>query len=241
MHKPAISKYGHQAILMQWDSIISPEINQLVVDTSNYLYEHFDSAILEIVPSYQSLVIYLNEGFTPALLIPELENASASWIVNSSTSPNSTWRIPVCYDVSFGLDLESISHTQEISTETIIQLHTEPDYRIYGIGFLPGFLYLGGLNERLFSPRRNVVNRFAPKGSVAIGGQQTGIYPQESPGGWNIIGRTPIELFDPKKNPPTPFYIGDSVRFYEINLQEYAEIEEDVKLSKYNLIPISND
>ena len=239
MRKPVISKYGQQAILIQWESIISPEINQLVVDTSNYLNEHFGSAILEIVPSYQSLVIYLNEGFAPTSLITELENTN--WSIDSSLKTSSIWRIPVCYDASFGLDLESISQTRELSIESIIKLHTEPDYRIYGIGFLPGFLYLGGLNEQLFSPRRRVVKRFAPKGSVAIGGQQTGIYPQESPGGWNIIGRTPIELFDTKVNPPTPFSIGDSVRFFEINRHEYAEIEQEVKLSAYNLTSISND
>ena len=234
-----ISKYGDQAILLQWESIINPEINQLVVDTMHFLNEHFSSAILEIVPSYQSLVIYLNDGFAPVALISQLQ--STNWNVETSSTANSIWRIPVCYDLSFGLDLNSISIDREISIERIIRLHTERVYRIYGIGFLPGFLYLGGLNDQLFSPRSSVIKRFAPKGSVAIGGQQTGIYPQESPGGWNIIGRTPIDLFDPKLDPPTPFSIGDSVQFHGISLKEYAEIEQGIKASTFKLISISID
>ena len=106
------------------------------------------------------------------------------------------------------------------------------------MGFLPGFLYLGGLDKRLFFPRRSVVKRLVPKGSVAIGGSQTGIYPQESPGGWNIIGRTPIQLFDTNLDSPSPFSVGDTMRFVSIDDEMYAELHEKAIKDELHLTPI---
>lgn len=241
MISPRIRKYGESAILMEWEAIISPQVNDQVLATANYLQEQHAEFILEIVPSYQSLVVFLKEDarvdidrYLAVLLNDEIGK-------RQSNNSKKTWQIPVCYDLDFGLDLQILIDVKKLTREEIVKLHSEPDYRIYGIGFLPGFLYLGGLNEQLFSPRRRVVKRFAPKGSVAIGGEQTGIYPQESPGGWNIIGRTPIEMFNAAMNPPMPFSIGDSIRFYAINQSEFHQIEKEVSAGKYSLKPIPND
>lgn len=239
MNKPRIRKYGESAILMEWEAIISPVVNDEVVATANYVRENHAEFILEVVPSYQSLTVFLKDGvdvdhFFELLLKSEMATYH-------SRVTKKVWQIPVCYDLEFGLDLQSLIDVKNLKHEDIVALHTEPKYRIYGIGFLPGFLYLGGLNEQLFSPRRGVVKRFAPKGSVAIGGEQTGVYPQESPGGWNIIGRTPVGLFDSSMNPPMPFSIGDSIRFYSINKSEFNQLEKEVSAGNYSLKPSTDD
>lgn len=239
MNKPRIRKYGDSAILMEWEAIISPVVNDEVVTAAHYLRENHTDYILEVVPSYHSLVVFLKDGVDVDRYLALLLNGQIAQ--NQSLTNKTVWQIPVCYDLSFGLDLQSLIDVKKRTHEELVKLHTNPDYRIYGIGFLPGFLYLGGLNEQLFAPRRSVVNRFAPKGSVAIGGEQTGIYPQESPGGWNIIGRTPVELFDATMNPPMPFSIGDSIRFYSIDKSEFNRLEKEVSAGSYSLKPSSDD
>ena len=134
-------------------------------------------------------------------------------------------KIPVCYDRDFGPDLANIAALKNISPEDIIRLHTSGVYNVYLVGFLPGFPYLGFVNPqlevpRLASPRPNV-----PKGSVGIAGKQTGIYPLDSPGGWQIIGRTPTKIFDPLKSPPVIAEVGDTVSFYPISKEEFYHLE----------------
>ena len=132
------------------------------------------------------------------------------------------WYIPVCYDESFGIDLEVLSQAKKISKKTIVERHTKAIYAVYFIGFLPGFLYLGGLNSDLHLDRKTTPNLNVKKGSVGIGGKQTGIYPQDSPGGWHIIGNSPLELFNPKQNPPCFLKAGDKVKFHPISKSEYT-------------------
>jgi inhibitor of KinA len=135
--------------------------------------------------------------------------------------------IPVCYDAQFAPDIDDVArHTQLPATE-IVNLHTATEYRVACIGFVPGFPFLAGLPKNLATPRRAVPRKEIPPGSVGIGGAQTGIYPLRSPGGWNLIGRTPLKLFDPTKNPPTLLRPGDRVRFRAITREEFAAISED--------------
>jgi inhibitor of KinA len=145
------------------------------------------------------------------------------------------WTIPVSYDSSFGIDLELISNKLTISIGEIIDLHTSALYTIHGIGFLPGFLYLGGLHEKLHFPRLTIPRPNIIKGAVGIGGIQTGIYPQESPGGWNIIGNTPLPMFDIHKKPPCLFIAGDKIKFKSVSLDEYGAIKNEVKKGTYQL------
>ena len=129
--------------------------------------------------------------------------------------------IPVCYEAEFALDLEQISRQRQIDPTEIIDLHRAAQYRVSCIGFTPGFPFLSGLHKRLATPRRSIPRKEIPAGSVAIGGVQTGIYPMKSPGGWNIIGRTPLRLFNPQKDPPALLRPGDSVRFRAITREEF--------------------
>ena len=129
--------------------------------------------------------------------------------------------VPVCYDQEFGFDLDEVARNAGVHLKEVVDLHCGADYRVHCVGFTPGFPFLGGLPRRLATPRRDVPRKEIPAGSVAIGGRQTGIYPIKSPGGWNVIGRTPLQLFDPQKNPPVLLRAGDRVRFRSITREEF--------------------
>lgn len=133
--------------------------------------------------------------------------------------------IPVCYDSSFALDLPLIARKKKISHQQVVTLHTETTYRIYMIGFLPGFAYMGKVDGRIASPRLTKPRTWVPAGSVGIAGEQTGIYPVDSPGGWNIIGRTPLPLFDIRKPNPVFFEPGDRVRFFPVSKSEFEAFD----------------
>jgi inhibitor of KinA len=133
--------------------------------------------------------------------------------------------IPVCYDPEFALDIDDVARRANISPSEVIHLHSAAKYRVACIGFVPGFPFLTGLPKKLATPRRDVPRKEIPVGSVGIGGAQTGIYPLRSPGGWNLIGRTPLRLFDPQKNPPTVLRAGDRVRFRAIARDEFESLK----------------
>ena len=233
MDKPTVRKYGSNGILMEWKPLISEDINKEVVQMAAFLEATYSDVISEVVPSYNSLMVFLKHEENIQMYIEMWQYVVTSNYHDLSTTKNQIWQVPTCYDSSFGYDLNLISETAQISIESIIKLHSEGNYRIYGMGFLPGFLYLGGLNQRLHFPRKSTVKQFVPQGSVAIGGEQTGIYPLYSPGGWNVIGRTPINLFDPKKEDPTPFKVGDSIQFVPVSLEEFNEIQSSVNNGSY--------
>jgi len=133
--------------------------------------------------------------------------------------------IPVCYEAEFALDLEHVSRQSQIDPIEVIDLHCAAQYRVSCIGFTPGFPFLSGLHKRLATRRRSIPRKEIPAGSVAIAGAQTGIYPMKSPGGWNIIGRTPLHLFDPRKDPPALLRPGDRVRFRAIKREEFVRLK----------------
>jgi len=129
--------------------------------------------------------------------------------------------IPVCYEQEFAFDLDEVARHAGVHWKEVVDLHCGADYRVHCVGFTPGFPFLGGLPRKIATPRRDVPRKEIPAGSVAIGGTQTGIYPIKSPGGWNVIGRTPLQLFDPEKDPPVLLRAGDRVRFRSITREEF--------------------
>jgi len=141
----------------------------------------------------------------------------------------------VCYENRFALDIDTISKQNKISKQDIIVRHSKTIYSVYLIGFLPGFMYLGGLDNALHIPRKKEPRLRVPKGSVAIGGEQTGIYPQQSPGGWNILGNTPVNLFDKSKDIPCFAKPGDKVKFFQVSEDQYKLIEKEVEFGLYEL------
>ncbi|GAB4233107.1 MAG: 5-oxoprolinase subunit B [Ekhidna sp.] len=175
--------------------------------------------LTDIVPSYQSIAIFSSLPFRE--IIQKLSSANQQ--VAGSEQNKAPVVLPICYE--FGLDLEVISEHAGLKPEEVIRLHLEGEYRSLFIGFTPGFVYADGLNPRLACPRKSDPRAHIPGGSVGIGGDQTGIYSLKSPGGWNIIGRTPVTLFDPWKNPPMYIHVGTPYSFRRITKKEFEEWE----------------
>ena len=136
-----------------------------------------------------------------------------------------TVEIPVCYDPEFAPDLDEVARHAQIPTEQVVELHSAADYRVACIGFVPGFPFMAGLPKKIATPRRSNPRKAIPPGAVGIGGAQTGIYPLRSPGGWNLIGRTPLKLFDPITDPPVLLRAGDRVRFRAITRKEFESLK----------------
>ena len=188
--------------------------------------------ITELVPSYTTIAVFYHPrtvvaatGTDPAhvfdWLAAALQTVIANGVVRVKRQESSPIEIPVCYDPIFAVDLDEISHHARLPSAQVIERHAAAEYRVHCVGFTPGFPYLSGLPPELATPRRRVPRKEIPAGSVAIGGSQGGIYPMASPGGWNIIGRTPLRLFSLRKNPPALLCAGDRVRFRRIGRPEF--------------------
>jgi inhibitor of KinA len=152
--------------------------------------------------------------------ISNVENVSAEPI------PTTAIEVPVCYSSEFAFDLDDVARRAGLGPNAVVDLHSGAEYRVHCIGFTPGFPFLGGMPLQIATPRRETPRKEVPAGSVGIGGRQTGIYPVKSPGGWNIIGRTPLRLFDPQKNPPALLRAGDRVRFRPISREKFDELSK---------------
>lgn len=227
--------YGAHAILVEWKPEINSDILFDLLRFKKHLEQEKSKRIAEMRSAYNSLLVIYKEAFF------SFEN-EVKWMRlvygNQKTfqrGKSKLWKIPVCYDDAFGLDLALMAKAKGISKEDLIKRHTSRAYRVYFIGFLPGFLYLGGLDESLFMPRKDTPRFKIERGSVAIGGQQTGIYPNESPGGWNIIGNSPISFFNVDINPPCFAKAGGLIQFYPIDLKEHEKIKLLEEANIYNL------
>ncbi len=184
-------------------------------------------AVLEMIPAFASLLIYYDPLRTDYQSMKEMLEFLLLDMGDQKQSKGRLIEIPVCYGGRYGEDLDFVAKHAGLSKEEVIQIHSGRDYRIYMLGFLPGFPYLGGMDERIFTPRLESPRTRIPAGSVGIGGEQTGIYPMESPGGWQLIGRTPVKLFNPQKNGELPYEAGDWIRFIPISEKEYEKLYQE--------------
>ena len=235
------SQYNEHSILIEWPAIIDDLMLDSILNVKNNIQSNCIKEKVEIITTYNSiLVIYKSTIDNINDEISMLKGLSLEQKVQKENKL-SIWEIPVCYDDEFGMDLEEFSNRKGLSKSKIIQLHSEIIYTVFFIGFLPGFLYLGGLKPKLFIDRKTTPNLNVKKGSVAIGGQQTGIYPQDSPGGWYIIGNSPIELFNAYNNPPCFIKAGDKIKFKSIDKSHYLDIEDRVAKSSFQLKPINTN
>jgi inhibitor of KinA len=193
--------------------------------------------VIELAPAYTSVAVF----FDPITVAKATETPDKvfNWLATriqaavagvgdpgrSVKSAPHTVEIPVCYDPEFALDVDDVARRANISPSEVIRRHSAAEYRVACIGFVPGFPFLAGLPKKLATPRRDVPRKQIPPGSVGIGGAQTGIYPLRSPGGWNLIGRTPLRLFDPEKSPPVLLRAGDRVHFRMITRDEFESLK----------------
>jgi len=193
--------------------------------------------VIELVTAYTSVAVF----FDPIAVTKAIETSDDvfGWLATriraavagvadpgrKVRAASQTIEIPVCYDPEFALDIDDVARRANISASEVIRLHSSAEYHVACIGFVPGFPFLTGLSKKLATPRRDVPRKEIPPGSVGIGGAQTGIYPLRSPGGWNLIGRTPLRLFDPERNPPALLHAGDVVRFRAITREEFEALK----------------
>jgi inhibitor of KinA len=190
---------------------------------------------IEFTPAYTSVAFFydpirvVEAGAPRDSVLPWLKQRIQDALRFSSKNAAATTKrtnlieVPVCYDKEFALDLDDVAQRAGVSAQEVVDLHSGAEYRVHCVGFTPGFPYLGGLPAKLATPRKEVPLKEIPAGSVAIGGSQTGIYPTKSPGGWHVIGRTPLRLFDVANNPPARFSAGDRVHFRPITREQFEK------------------
>ncbi|RAP25832.1 Allophanate hydrolase 2 subunit 1 [Brevibacillus laterosporus] len=229
---------GDAAVLVQFKSVgnESAEIYQLVQAFASHIEQHPFPGMIEFVPAFTSVAIYYDPVTVKQISNQKPESTAYEIVLNNvrrllagQTSQLEVHtrliEIPVCYGGEYGPDLEEVAKYHQITPEEVIRIHTSAMYKVFMIGFAPGFPYLGGMSAELATPRRASPRLQIPMGSVGIGGEQTGVYPIVTPGGWQLIGRTPLALFRPKQNPPSYLQAGDTVHFRPIIQQEYLEWE----------------
>ena len=204
---------GDSALVAEFPQRIDAGINQRALSLAARLRHDWGEILRDVVIGYCTVTVYFNPRHVdPRWLEGEIRIAARD--VESDHRPTpTTIEVPVCYDSALGPDLEDVAAFGACSVDDVIELHTKRTYRVYMVGFIPGFAYLAEVDERIARPRRTAPRTAVPAGSVAIAGGQTGIYPKVTPGGWNIIGRTPLKPYDPDRGEPFLFRVGDEVRF----------------------------
>lgn len=216
---------GDQAVTVEWGSTIDENINRQVHAFARKVEELSHPAITEVVPTYRSATVH----YRPEVFSYEELNQLLAPLAQGSTEEAEELpavEIPVCYGGEYGPDLEEVAQHCSLTPEEVIARHTAPTYRIYMLGFTPGFPYLGGMDPSIAAPRRKEPRIHIPAGSVGIAGEQTGVYPIVSPGGWQLIGRTPLRLFDPQKEQPILLSAGAGIRFVPIDEETFRKMEE---------------
>ncbi len=217
--------FGERAILIEWPTMIDEGILKDILRFKAAIIQKDIKVIVDVKSAYNSLLVVYNavcRNFKNEVHVLKTIYKTPD---SKYDSLSTLWKIPVCYDETFGIDLEVMSKEKNLSKEAIIKRHSQAIYTVYFIGFLPGFLYLGGLDDTLHMPRKSTPRLKIDRGAVAIGGNQTGVYPTESPGGWNIIGNSPIDYFNPKSKVPCFAKAGDRIRFKPISIKEYNDIK----------------
>ena len=226
---PRLFPMGDQALVVEFGDRIDSTLSLHIASLAAQLRESRLPGVTDIVPAYTTLALHydpaaLGGGTSPYEALAE---ALSAWLNDPSAGEQATGRtveIPVCYGGAYGEDLETLAHARGLSVDEAIALHSATTYHVHMLGFVPGFAYLGGLDARLAMPRRDSPRPRVPAGSVGIGGEQTGVYPLETPGGWQIIGRTPLQLFQPQVMPPCLLSAGDTVRFVPIPERQFLSL-----------------
>ncbi len=227
---------GDQGITLDYGGEMNERVNRKIFQLYQLLINWHSKAVLDIIPAYHSISIIYDLVKAKKLAGSEsayqyfenkLNSLEQEIEEQSVESEGRKMIVPVCYDLTLAPDLQELANTHQLSVEEVIQIHSNKSYRIYMIGFLPGFAYMGTVDERITSPRRTSPRTSVPAGSVGIAGFQTGIYPLVSPGGWQLIGQTPLQIFDANQTQPTLLEPGDQVFFQSISLEEFHHLKNN--------------
>jgi inhibitor of KinA len=230
---------GDHAVVIQLGKSIQHETHEMVKAVTTFFENRTIDWLVEFIPAFTTVTLYYDpikiiESHKPfqntlpyTIVCSEIEHM-LSQLTTLEQSDSRIVDIPVCYGGEFGPDLEEVANHNHMSTEEVITKHSNGDYLVYMIGFAPGFPYIGGMSPEIATPRRESPRLKIPAGSVGIAGEQTGVYPIETPGGWQLIGRTPLKLFKPNNDDsPSLLKAGDRIRFTPISFEEYKALEEE--------------
>ena len=213
-----ISIAGENALIVYFADKPSAAISTEIATTVKKLQTYLGATLIDLVPSYASLLVIFDPFKTDHQSVRRAINTAIKKINSTpKTSSGSLVTLPVYYSNESGPDLQKVADTAELSVEEVITIHQQSEYRVYAIGFAPGFAYLGQVDKRIATPRLATPRQQVPRGAVAIADQQTAVYPAQSPGGWNLIRLCPILMFDPQATPSMPVQVGDQVRFQSID------------------------
>jgi len=225
---------GVDALLIEFGHEIDACLPSYLATIRERILQSLGTVVSEVVPAYASLLVYYEpRSVRPYDLQVALENIIAEvpwlcrpWSAEDANAPGKLVEVQVCYDPSLAPDLERVMHVTGLSAEQVVAAHTGQQLQVYALGFAPGFAYLGSLPASLSVPRLDAPRTHIVAGSVGIAEQQSAVYPQDSPGGWNIIGRSPVQWFDPQRQPMTAVQVGDRIQFKAIDLATYQAIVE---------------
>ncbi|WP_251519423.1 5-oxoprolinase subunit PxpB [Robertmurraya korlensis] len=227
----SITPLGDAALMIEFQAtMLSDKASEFVHSAYHLLSKHPVPGMIALVPAYTTLTLHYEPSFIKSdypyqhmkIIVQELLRKG----INTDTRHGNCFLIPVCYELPFSLDLTEVAQAHHLTEEEVIHVHTKQIYHVSFLGFSPGFPFLSGLSQSIATPRKENPRTLVKAGSVGIAGEQTGIYPTDSPGGWQIIGQTPIRIYFPEKKEPTLFAPGDTIRFYAITAKQYYQLEE---------------
>lgn len=224
--KPTISPVGDRAISIDFGQVINPTINRHIRQTIERIKELQLEGIIELVPTYCALLVeYDAMLYSYSEICNIIEPTLEEGMTNTTNELVTVVEVPTVYGGEFGPDLSFVASHNHLSEDEVISIHSGTDYLVYMLGFIPGFTYLGGMDSRIATPRLSSPRTLIPAGSVGIAGEQTGTYPSDSPGGWQIIGRTPVTMYDMSKAQAALLKAGDYVRYVPIDESEFHRIK----------------
>lgn len=229
----SIQLYGDRGVRIQFGNTIDRQVNVNVHRFTGLLEKYPIEGITEWIPAYTSVTIYYNPSEITYLKLERKLHQLQKIMREAALPAGRRIIVPVCYEKEFAMDMDEVAAYHKLPVQEVIRLHTEPLYYVYMMGFMPGFPYLGGLSEKLATPRLKSPRKRVERGSVGIADQQTGIYPLDSPGGWRIIGKTPVPLYDVRKENKILIRSGDMLQFEAIDREAYYKIEEAVQNGEY--------
>ena len=214
---------GEAALIAYLGDRSSPQVAAQVQALGAELKRLLDDQLVDLIPSYASLLICFDPLQTDHYHVSETARRCLAQLTVQTVSTGRVIEIPVYYHPEAGADLETLAADRGLTWQDVAELHSIQEYRVYAIGFAPGFAYLGDVDERIAAPRQKTPRRRVPRGAVAIADRQSAVYPAESPGGWNLLGRSPLRMFDPTAEPPMPVSVGDRVRFTPIDRDAFLD------------------
>lgn len=208
---------GESALILYFADTASAEVSACIQQVQSQLHACLGDALVDMVPSYASLLVIFNPLVIDALAVKKAAREIYAKAEATSQREGRVVELPVYYHPEVAPDLEALAERAGLSPDDVIRLHSDAEYRVYAIGFAPGFAYLGEVDARIAAPRLSTPRLKVPRGAVAIADRQTAVYPAVSPGGWNLIGRCPTRMFDPAAEPTMPVQVGDRVRFVPVD------------------------